>query len=139
MRADELRDFLVLTDSDSSDARDLYSLDEPVAGFDCVSVPLAYGTIGELEGLQFSTDAVIGGDVLWAGPLSFPSGTVLVTNQSMRPLYRHQLVPGTYHVAVVAPSNASPQSGPGCQPCASGLTRLRPGLPRTGKPCRADV
>jgi len=74
-------------------------------------VPLTSGTIGDVEGLQFSTDAVIDGDVLWAGSLSFPSGTVLVTNQSMRPLHRHQLVPGTYDVVVLAPSNASHQSG----------------------------
>jgi hypothetical protein len=72
-------------------------------------VPLASGTIGDLEGLQFSTAAVVDGAVLWAGSLSFPSGTVLVTNQSMRPVYQHQLVPGTYDV-VVARSDASLQS-----------------------------
>lgn len=110
MSAGGVPDFLVLTDSGSSDVSDLYPVDEAVAGFDCVSVPLPSGTIGNLEGLQFST-AVVDGEVLWAGSLSFPSGTVLVTNHSMRPLHRHQLVPGKYDVVVVAPSDASHQSG----------------------------
>ena len=110
VRADDVRDFLVLTDSESSDVSALYPVEEAVAGSDTVSVPLPFST-GDMGTLQFSTDAVIDGDVLWAGSLSFPSGTVLVTNQSMRRLRQHQLAPGTYDVVVFASSKASLERG----------------------------
>lgn len=110
VRADELRHFLVVTDSDSSDVSALYPTDGAVAGFDCVSVPLGFSP-GDLETVHFSADAVIDGEVLWAGSLSFPSGTVLVTNQSMRPLHQHQLEPGTYDVVISASGDASLQRG----------------------------
>ena len=61
--------------------------------------------------LQFSTDALTDGDVLWAGSLSFPSGTVLVANASMRRLRQHQLAPGTYQVVILASSKDSGQRG----------------------------
>jgi hypothetical protein len=100
----------VLTDSASSDVSALYPVDEAVAGLDCLSVPLM-SSPGDLAALQFRTDAVVDGDVLWAGSLSFPSGTVLVTNQSMRPLRRRRLAPGMYDVLIVMSSASSLRGG----------------------------
>lgn len=98
-------DYLVLTDAESSDVSVLYPPVVAVAGADNVSVPLDF-EIEDLENVDFRTDDTDVGEVLWSGVLSLPSGRLLVSNQSMRPLRSHRLTPGNYEVSVLATNGA---------------------------------
>jgi hypothetical protein len=86
---------LVLTDSESVDAQDLYPTSVPSGGATSVSIPL-------------SSDLYASGDLtihvqararqrargsLWSGLLELPSGVLMASDWSMRPLVRYE-VPG---------------------------------------------
>jgi hypothetical protein len=93
---------LVLTDSESLDEQQLYPATSPSLGATSVSLPL-------------SSDLYMSGDLtvrlgarardsaarpLWSGQLALPSGVLLASDWSMRPLVRHEVPAGDYQVTV---------------------------------------
>jgi hypothetical protein len=93
---------LVLTDSESVDEQDLYPASAPSGGATSVSIPLSSDlyTSGDLT-IQVQCRArqrALGS--LWSGPLSLPSGVLLASDWSMRPLVRYEVPAGDYQVAV---------------------------------------
>ena len=100
--------FLVLTDAPFDDTGDLYPTASPTVGRRSVSIPVDLGNLV----LAWPTPVHISlrgeaeresGD-LWSGTLDLPSGTLLVSDQSMALLGRFDLPPGRYLLDVDRPT-----------------------------------
>jgi hypothetical protein len=93
---------LVLTDSESVDAQVLYPASAPSFGATSVSIPLssdlyASGDLNiqvQARGRQRARGSI------WSGRLALPSGVLLASDWSMRPLARYEVLAGDYQATV---------------------------------------
>ncbi|WP_193614934.1 hypothetical protein [Nocardioides lijunqiniae] len=100
--------FLLVTDSASSDDEALYDVGDPTVGASSVVLPVEFAlraTEGEWR-VQFS-ETNVQDDVaneVWSGVLEFPSGRVMAADWSMEAGPTHDVGPGRYQVAVASPT-----------------------------------
>jgi hypothetical protein len=95
-------DLLVLTDSESADDQALYPSVGSSVGSTSVSIRLPAGTAGTSQPVVVERMERATGEPgnVWSGHLAIPSGALLVSDWSMKPLARHEVRPGVYRVDV---------------------------------------
>lgn len=98
----------MLTDAASEDTGCLYPTDEPTVGDSSVSIPVNREGLSEAWPIPVrislrGTSTGRPGD-LWSGTLDLPSGTLLVSDQSMSPMGHLDVMPGRYRVDVDRPT-----------------------------------
>lgn len=94
-------EYLVVADRDSTDAVDLYPTEGASAGQSSVSLPLGFnpddrGGVRILDNIRLPDFRT----VLWSGRLDLASGEVLISDWSMRPVHRVNVVPGIHTVTI---------------------------------------